>query len=197
MNISSHNSSYKVREPSFFEYISAIQPPVIRFRLVENKQSYVKSMFQGTIDFLCRLCQPSAVCLIDCIRRLIGRSAGGWILTRAASPPAASTIERHSPGEPLFHVVVSKECPVTYQLRDLFHKRLMDRKYVRKQLYSTVQWVYPLFIGCVYISFLLLQKKLLCCWWMFSVVVCWSGTENARSEVQSLQVTHKSTENNI
>lgn len=36
-------------------------------------------------------------------------SAGGWIWTRGASLPAASPPSLHSPGEPLFHAVVSTD----------------------------------------------------------------------------------------
>lgn len=95
----------------------------------------------------------SSVYLIDCIRRLIGHSTGGWISSRAASPPAASPPSSILQDEPLFHVVISTDQrrPSPFQYRDLFHKRLMDKKHVRKQLYSTVLWVYPLFIICVYI----------------------------------------------
>lgn len=66
--------------------------------------------------------------------------------------PCRFPIELHSPGGPLFHVMVSTDQrPDPFQYRDFFHKRLMDKKHVRKQLYSTVRWVYPLFIRCVYI----------------------------------------------
>lgn len=61
-------------------------------------------------------------------------SAGGWIWTRGASPPAASPPSLHSPGEPLFHAVVSTDLRLAlFQYRDLFHKRLMDKKHVRKK----------------------------------------------------------------
>lgn len=83
-------------------------------------------------------------------------SAGGWIWTRGASPPAASPPSLHSPGEPLFHAVVSTDLRLAlFQYRDLFHKRLMDKKHVRKkELCSTMRWVYLLFIRSVYIYFL-------------------------------------------
>ncbi|KAG7215849.1 hypothetical protein INR49_021830, partial [Caranx melampygus] len=44
--------------------------------------------------------------------------------------PCCFTIELHSPGEPFFHVVVSTDqSPDPFQYRDLFHKRLMDKKH--------------------------------------------------------------------
>lgn len=110
----------------------------------------------------------SAVCLIDCIRRLIGHSARGWISSQAASPPAASSIELHSPGDaPLpcsgFHRPASApprlQVPFSIQ-RLFFHKRLMDKKHVRKQLlYSAVRRARPLFITCVYIFSIKEEKQ--------------------------------------
>lgn len=99
------------------------------------------------------------VCLIDCIRRLIGHSARGWISSRAASPPAASSIELHSPGDaPLpcsgFHRPAAPPSRSPFRYRDFFHKRLMDKKHVRKQLlYSAVRRARPLFITCIYIFY--------------------------------------------
>lgn len=67
--------------------------------------------------------------------------------------PCRFATKLHFPGEPPFHVVVftDRRLPSPFQYRDLFHKRLMDKKHVRKQLYSAMRRVHPLFIICVYI----------------------------------------------
>lgn len=86
--------------------------PTVETKWAARGPCYIESMLRvgsRSPSPPCVSHRQSAVCLIDCVRRLIGRSAGGRISSRAASPPCRFATELHPPGEPLFHVVVSTD----------------------------------------------------------------------------------------
>lgn len=120
----------------------------------------IESMFQVTLDFRCLLCQAPSVCSLSNWLRPQVNWTLSWrmnIEPGCISPCCFDATELHSPGElPLpcsgFHrPAPHPHTAPLFRYRDLFHKRLMDKKHVRKQLCSTVRWVRPLFIIRVYI----------------------------------------------
>lgn len=121
------------------------------------RSRYTESMFQVTVDFLRLLCQAPSVCrLSNWLHPQVNWTLGGRmnIEPGCVSPCRFTNWAPFSRRTPLpcsgFHRPAPPP-PSPFQYRDLFHKRLTDKKHVRKQLYSAVRWVRPLFITCVYI----------------------------------------------
>lgn len=89
VNIFSSNLQIKWVKKVLFHNVWVIHHPDCWNEMNSLRSTCIEFMFQVTLDFFASQVRhhQSTVCLIDCIRRLIGHSAGGWISTRAAFPP--------------------------------------------------------------------------------------------------------------